>query len=84
MQWTYAYGYFLPDNFLQKNLFETYQEQLEKFTEHLHGLSEKPLNALKEIKLRTDVINYTRVTEKFRDNIVKAIELNFVEEMKNT
>ena len=60
-------------------MFETFQEQLEKFTEHLHGLSEKPLDDLKEIKLRTDVINYTRVTEKFRDNIVKAVETNFAD-----
>jgi hypothetical protein len=40
------------------------QEQLEKFTEHLHELAEKPLSELQEIKMRTDVINYTRVTER--------------------
>ena len=77
LQWTYAYGYYLNDKTPQKALFETFQEQLEKFCEHLHGLSEKPLDDLKEIKLRTDVINYTRVTEKYRENIVKAIETNF-------
>lgn len=76
LQWTYAYGYYLPDESKDKSLYETYQEQLEKFCEHLHELSEKPLEELKDIRLRTDVINFTRVTEKYRDNIIKAIEDN--------
>lgn len=91
LQWTYGYGYFMEDGTTTKALFEGFQEQLEKFTEHLHGLSEKPLDQLKEIKLRTDVINYMRVTEKvllylcfffisqYRDNIVHAIESNFAD-----
>ena len=41
-----------------------YQSDLEKFCEHLHELSEKPLEQLKEIIMRTDVISYTRVTQK--------------------
>jgi ariadne-1 len=76
LQWTYAYGFYLKDS-PSKALFETYQEQLEKFCEHLHELAEKPLAELQQIRLRTDVINYTRVTEKYRDNIVRAIENNF-------
>lgn len=64
MQWTYGYGYFLEDNTTQKTLFEGYQAQLEKFAEHLHGLVEKPLEILKEIDMRTEVINFMRVTEK--------------------
>jgi ariadne-1 len=76
LQWTYAYGYYLKES-PSKALFETYQEQLEKFCEHLHELAEKPLAELQQIRLRTDVINYTRVTERYRDNIVRAIENNF-------
>eukprot|EP00455_Lapot_gusevi_P033531 TRINITY_DN3667_c0_g1_i1.p1 TRINITY_DN3667_c0_g1~~TRINITY_DN3667_c0_g1_i1.p1 ORF type:complete len:508 (+),score=78.56 TRINITY_DN3667_c0_g1_i1:116-1639(+) len=79
LQWTYAYGYYLPDGTQQKALYETYQEQLEKFCEHLHELSEKPLEELKDLRIRTDVINYTRVTERYRDNIISAIENNFQE-----
>jgi hypothetical protein len=35
---------------------------------------------LQQIKLRTDVINYTRVTERYRDNIVRAIENGFADQ----
>lgn len=51
-----------------------------QFCEHLHGLAEKPLAELQQIKLRTDVINYTRVTERYRDNIVRAIENGFADQ----
>jgi len=73
LQWTYAMGYYLPEG-QEKNLFEHLQEMLEKNTEHLHGLSEKPLEDLVSNKMRADVNNYTRVTRKFLTNLIHGIE----------
>lgn len=42
LKWTYVLGYYL-DKGPEKELFEFLQEDLEKNTEHLHGLVEKPL-----------------------------------------
>jgi len=73
LQWTYAMGYYLHEG-QEKNLFEHLQEMLEKNTEYLHGLSEKPLNELVSDKMRADVNNYTRVTKKFLTNLIHGIE----------
>lgn len=40
----------------------------------LHRLSEKPLETLVESNLRTDIINYTRTVEKYRTNVITAIQ----------
>eukprot|EP00478_Filoreta_tenera_P000195 GABV01000195.1.p1 GENE.GABV01000195.1~~GABV01000195.1.p1 ORF type:complete len:408 (+),score=147.75 GABV01000195.1:422-1645(+) len=73
LKWTYVVGYYLKPG-KEKNLFEMLQEDLEKHTEHLHELSEKPLEELMENAMRTDIINYTRVTERFRENLMVGIE----------
>lgn len=73
LQWTYAMGYYLPEG-QEKNLFEHLQEMLEKNTEYLHGLSEKPLEELRSDKMRSDINNYTRVTKKFLTNLIHGIE----------
>jgi len=73
LQWTYAMGYYLPDG-QEKNLFEHLQEMLEKNTEYLQGLAEKPLEELQSNKMRTNVNNYTRVTKKFLTNLIHGIE----------
>jgi len=73
LQWTYAMGYYLPDG-QEKNLFEHLQEMLEKNTEYLQGLAEKPLKELQSNKMRADVNNYTRVTRKFLTNLIHGIE----------
>lgn len=63
LKWTYVFGYYL-EGANEKNLFENHQERLEKFTEDLHGLTEKPIEELLEIKLRTQIVGFTRVVEK--------------------
>ena len=59
--WTYCYGFYL-EGALEKSIFEQHQERLEKFTEHLHGLSEMPIQELLDNKIRADIVNYTRVS----------------------
>eukprot|EP00479_Gromia_sphaerica_P007357 TRINITY_DN2418_c0_g1_i4.p1 TRINITY_DN2418_c0_g1~~TRINITY_DN2418_c0_g1_i4.p1 ORF type:complete len:110 (-),score=24.91 TRINITY_DN2418_c0_g1_i4:93-422(-) len=73
LKWTYCFGYYIEQG-IEKCLFESLQEDLEKYTEHLHGLSEKPIAELTDEAIRADVNNYTRTTEKFRENIMKGIE----------
>jgi ariadne-1 len=69
LKYTYVFGYYLPAG-KEKNLFEYLQENLEKNAEHLTGLSEAPLDKMN----RSDVINYTRVTETFLRNLLTGVE----------
>lgn len=57
-----------------KDQFENHQEMLERFTENLSELVEKPL---KEI-VREAVVNQTRVVNQFMKNILKYVEDEFV------
>eukprot|EP00956_Cyclotella_meneghiniana_P026671 scaffold58259_cov107-Cyclotella_meneghiniana.AAC.1 len=54
----------------KKQRFEFHQEMLEKFTEHLTELSEKPLSEMN----RTEVVNQTRVVDRFMTNILKYVD----------
>ncbi|KAG7396947.1 E3 ubiquitin-protein ligase arih2 [Phytophthora boehmeriae] len=69
LKYTYVFGYYLP-NGKEKNLFEYLQENLEKNAEHLTGLSEMPLDKMN----RSEIINYTRVTETFLRNLLTGVE----------
>lgn len=69
LKYTYVFGYYLPTG-KEKNLFEYLQENLEKNTEHLTGLSEMPLDKMN----RAEIVNYTRVTETFLKNLLTGVE----------
>lgn len=69
LKYTYVFAYYLPKG-KEKNLFEYLQENLEKNTEHLTGLSELPLDQMD----RSEVINFTRVTENFLFNLLAGVE----------
>jgi len=69
LKYTYVFAYYLPRG-KEKNLFEHLQENLEKNTEHLTGLSEMALDEMD----RSEIINYTRVTERFLNNLLSDVE----------
>ncbi|KAJ0403475.1 hypothetical protein ATCC90586_003588 [Pythium insidiosum] len=69
LKYTYVFGYYLPPG-KEKSLFEYLQENLEKNTEHLTGLSEMPLDKMN----RAEIVNYTRVTETFLRNLLAGVE----------
>ncbi|KAL7534320.1 hypothetical protein ACHAXR_005791 [Thalassiosira sp. AJA248-18] len=52
LKYTYAYAYYLEDSD-KRSRFEYHQEMLERFTENLSELSEKPLQEMN----RTEVVN---------------------------
>jgi hypothetical protein len=62
-------GYFLKDDTPEKQLFEHHQEMLEKNTERLHEHTEQALDSLD----RTQIVNLTRVTEKFLSSLLNSI-----------
>lgn len=69
LKFTYVVGFFLPvDPVPEKHLFEHHQEMLEKNTDTLQELTEK---AHEDID-RTQVINLTRVTEKFLESMLST------------
>ena len=69
LKYTYVLGYFLADDSAEKQLFEHHQELLEKNTEKLHELTEQSLEAMD----RTQVVNLTRVTERFMTHLLSSI-----------
>jgi len=70
LQWTYAIAFYLKDGTEDKALFELHQQRLETFTEQLSQMTEQKLEKLMTPEIRTDMINLTRVVEKYRTNIV--------------
>jgi len=66
---TYIQAYYLPDG-PKKALFEYVQSLLESHTEKLSELSELPLEKMD----RAEVINYTRVTDKFLNNLLEQVD----------
>lgn len=72
LKYTYTFAYYLTDEAkkMQKECFEYHQEMLERFTESLSEMSEKPLAEMD----RTDVVNQTRVVDRFMKNILKYVE----------
>jgi ariadne-1 len=71
LKYTYVFAYYMNSSALmQKERFEHHQEMLERFTETLSELSEKPLDQMD----RTEVVNVTRVVDRFMKNILKYVE----------
>lgn len=60
LKYSYVFAYYMnPSALMQKERFEHHQEMLERFTENLSELSEKPLGEMD----RTDVVNQVRTNE---------------------
>jgi len=70
LKYTYTFAYYLEDGTKKKERFEHHQEMLEKFTESLSELTEMPISSMN----RTDVVNQTRVVDKFMKNILNYVE----------
>jgi ariadne-1 len=71
LKYTYVYAYYMnPNDKMEKERFEHHQEMLEKFTENLSEQSESPLDKMD----RTDVVNQTRVVDRFMKNVLKYVE----------
>lgn len=69
LKYTYCLGFFLLDGTPEKKLFEYQQEMLEKNVEKLHEYTEKPVLQVD----RTQVVNLTRVTEKFLASLLQSM-----------
>lgn len=69
LKYTYVLGYFLRDHTQEKRLFEHHQEMLEKHTETLHHYTELSLESID----RTQVVNLTRVAEKFMGSLLASL-----------
>lgn len=76
LAWTYPIGFYMPNDFGNKTLFTNLQAKLEEFTHNLHELCETDSDSQKLTpeELRTEIINYTRCTKRFRDNMVNGVE----------
>lgn len=70
LKYTYVFAYYLSDG-PEKTLFEYLQQQLESATEHLSELSElPPLDKLD----RAQIVNYTRITGQFMQNLLHGVQ----------
>jgi len=68
LKYTYVFAYYLDDG-SEKELFEFLQQQLEASTEHLSEMSEAPIEKLD----KTEVANYTRITENFMKKLLEGV-----------
>lgn len=76
LKFTYVYAYYseLPATSNLRKLFQSHQERLEEFADHLQGLYErKTINDVTDSQYRREVISYTRLVEKYRNNVVNSI-----------
>lgn len=72
LKYTYVFGFYLASGPDSKNraLFESLQEDLERYTEVLSELTEKPIEQMD----KESIINNTRVTENFLKNLLAGCE----------
>jgi len=80
LQWSYVYGYYLDQDksrVNEKNLYVYLQEDLEKHTNYLSELYERPTEKIADyqafVKWKEEVTNYTRVCQRFLQNFVEGV-----------
>ncbi len=69
LKYTYVIGYYMPEHSPEKLLFERHQEMLEENTEKLHECTEGQNVFTAD---RTQVVNWTRITERFRKSLLDS------------
>uniref|UniRef100_A0A803MFJ5 RBR-type E3 ubiquitin transferase n=1 Tax=Chenopodium quinoa TaxID=63459 RepID=A0A803MFJ5_CHEQI len=81
LKWTYAYGYYLPeDEHVKKQLFEYLQGQAEAQLEKLHNCTEKELKSFLEKddedfrNIRAKLVGLTAVTQSYFTKLVAYFE----------
>ncbi|KAL5707851.1 RBR-type E3 ubiquitin transferase [Ranunculus cassubicifolius] len=83
LKWTYAYGYYLPEEeHAKKQLFEYLQGQAESGLERLHQCAEQDLKVYLSSEgpskgfneFRTKLSGLTSVTRNYFENLVQALE----------
>lgn len=83
LEWSYAYGYYLPENELaKKQFFEYLQGEAESRLEKLHDCAEKELEQFLDsdglskdfIKFRTMLLTLTVVTGDYFEKLVRELE----------
>lgn len=68
LKYTYVFAFYLQGG-PEKDLFEYLQQELEKNTERLSELSESRIEKVD----RTEVVNFTRVTQRFMKNLLDGV-----------
>ncbi|KFK25556.1 hypothetical protein AALP_AA8G130200 [Arabis alpina] len=94
LQWTFAYGYYLPSNEVaKKQLFEYSQGEAQVGLERLHHCAEVELNQFvyntedtpKNFSdFRNKLIGLTKVTKTYFENLVKALENGLADVSKSS
>ena len=83
LKYTYVFAYFLSsggsegregeERERERNLFEFLQQQLEKSVEALSEATEQRSEVLQRREEKSKIVNYTRVTQSFRDNLLAGV-----------
>ena len=75
LKYTYVFAYFLvgDEREGERNLMEFLQQQLEKSVEALSELTEQRVEVLGRKDEKSKIVNYTRVTDKFRENLLQGV-----------
>lgn len=87
LKWTYAYGYYEmakpTTKQTDKYLFESWQTDLEKYCDALHGMIERNLDEFLDphvtdrspfSRYKSELVSYFQATKNFMANILKGLE----------
>jgi len=78
LQYSYAYGYYIPRSSPRLALFEYSQENLEKYTNKLQELFEKNVQRIGAFfEWKEEIVKYTRLTTNFFVNFSRGVANEF-------
>lgn len=80
LAWTYPIAYYMEENYSLKKLFQQYQRDLEKYTEHLYELMEKLSFSNYNNFQQNEILDYWKMIEKYRISFIRIIkkEINII------
>jgi len=70
LQWSYPWAYEMDEKSSVRIQLKQHQDLLEEFTEELTSLTEQPAQKLTQPRVRLDIINQTKVLQRYRQNII--------------
>jgi len=80
LKYSFVYSYYLSDTCSEKHIFVFLQEELEKTT---HALAEI-LDESNILKRRTETVDLTKLAQRKKDNITRAVQHGLDEQEEET
>jgi len=80
LAWTFVIGFYADPELPRFPLFQSWQGDLESYTDRLHEMLEKPIETFAENSFRQDVVTYQRTIREYYTNLMKGLTKDFIPE----